>query len=89
MADVDIDPFEDHDRTESRTNEPTDEHIIGESTWEPDQSCVSAERCEQKTSFRGTSRTSVLHKEYLAGEIYKLIGNKIYQKLEPNFHLIL
>ena len=27
MADVDIDPFGEHDRTESRTDEPTDEHI--------------------------------------------------------------
>ena len=39
MADVDIDPFGEH---ESRTDEPTDEHISltplgGErSTWEPD-----------------------------------------------------
>ena len=39
MADIDIDPFGEH---ESRTEEPTDEHIplttVGEgrSTWEPD-----------------------------------------------------
>ena len=41
MADADIDPFGEH---ESRTNEPTDEHIPldpvtpvgGRSTWEPD-----------------------------------------------------
>ena len=42
MADIDIDPFGEHDRTESRTDEPTDEHISltpvggGRSTWEPD-----------------------------------------------------
>ena len=43
MADVDIDPFGEHDRTESRTDEPMDEHIslppVGggrSSTWEPD-----------------------------------------------------
>ena len=39
MEDVDIDPFGEH---ESRTDEPTDEHISltpvggGRSTWEPD-----------------------------------------------------
>ena len=27
MADVDIDPFGEHDRTELRTDEPMDEHI--------------------------------------------------------------
>ena len=82
MADIDFDPFGEHDRTESRSDKPTDEHIllipgVGGSTWEP-------ERGEQETSFGGTSHTSVLHKEYLVGEIYELIGNKIHQKLEPN-----
>ena len=39
MADIDIDPFGEH---ELRTEEPTDEHIPldpvtpGRSTWEPD-----------------------------------------------------
>ena len=67
MADVDIDPFEEH---ESRPEEPTDERIPlipergGSSTWEPEH--------EQETSFGGISRTSVLHKEYLVGKIYKL-----------------
>ena len=52
MADIHINPFGEHDRTESRTEEPTDEHIPldpvtpGRSTWEPD-------RGEQETSFRG------------------------------------
>ena len=66
MADVDIDSFGEH---ESRTEEPTDENIPlrlvgpgGRSTWEPER--------EQETLFGGTSRTSVLHKEYLVGEIY-------------------
>ena len=51
MADVDIDPFEEH---ESRPEEPTDEHIPLDpvtpgrsSTWEPER--------EQETSFGGTS----------------------------------
>ena len=50
MADVDIDPFGEH---ESRTEEPTDEHIPldlltpGGSTWEPTR--------KQETSFGGRS----------------------------------
>ena len=46
MADVDIDPFGEHDRTGSRTDE-TDENIfltpVGGSTWEPEreQKCHS------------------------------------------------
>ena len=51
MADVDINPFGKHDRTESRTDE-TGENIPldpvtpgGGSTWEPE--------CEQETSFGG------------------------------------
>ena len=78
MADIDIDPFEEH---ESRPEEPTDEHISltlvgGRSTWELEH--------EQETSFGGTS---VLHKEYLVGEIYELKGNKTHQRLEPNLKL--
>ena len=84
MADVDIDPFGEH---ELRPEEPTDEHIpldpvtpVGRrSTWEPEQ--------EQETSFGGRSHTSVLHKEYLVWKIYELIGNKMHQRLEPNLSL--
>ena len=84
MADIDIDPFEEH---ESRPEEPTDEHIPldlvtpGRSTWEPER--------EQETSFGGRSRTSVLHKKYLVGKIYELIGNKMHQRLEPNLSLFI
>ena len=84
MADVDIDPFGEHDRSD----EPMDEHIsltpVGGSTWEP-------ERSEQETSFGGPeaplSRGEILHKEYLVVEIYELIGNKTHQRLEPNLSL--
>ena len=69
MADVDIDPFGEHDRTESRTDEPTDEHIplisgVGGSTWEPGQSRASAE-CEQEISFGGMSQRTKLMKDYV------------------------
>ena len=42
---------------------------------------------EQETPFGGRSRTSILHKEYLVGKIYELIGNKTHQRLEPNLSL--
>ena len=71
-------PFGEH---ESRTDEPMDEHISltpvggGRSAWEPD-------RGEQETSFGSPevplSRGEIIHKEYLVGEIYKLIGNKTH-----------
>ena len=86
MADIDIDPFGEH---ESRTEEPTDENIPltpvtpGRSTWKPER--------EQETSFGNPevllSRGEILHKEYLVGEIYELIGNKMHQRLEPNLRL--
>ena len=86
MADIDIDPFGEH---ESRTEESTDENIPltpvtpGRSTWEPE--------CKQETSFGSPevllSRGEILHKEYLVGEIYELIGNKMHQRLEPNLRL--
>ena len=86
MADVDIDPFGEH---ESRTEEPTDENIPltpvtpRRSTWEPQR--------EQETSFGSPEvllcRGEILRKEYLVGEIYELIGNKMHQRLEPNLRL--
>ena len=86
MAHVDIDPFGEH---KSRTDEPMDEHIPldpvtpGRSTWEPER--------KHETSFGSPevllSRGEILHKEYLVGEIYELIGNKTHQRLEPNMRL--
>ena len=85
MADVDIDPFGEH---KSRPEERTDENIPsdlatswreGVQTWEPER--------EQETSFGGRSHTNILHKEYLVGKIYELIGNKMNQRLEPNLSL--
>ena len=82
MADVDINPFGEHEH-ESRPEEPMGEDIPfipgGGSTWEPER--------EQETSFGGTNHSSVFHKEYLVGEIYELIGNKTHQRLEPNLSL--
>ena len=55
----------------------------GRSAWEPEH--------EQETSFGSPevllSRGEILHKEYLVGEIYELIGNKTHQRLEPNLRL--
>ena len=67
MADIDIDPFGEH---ESRPEEPTDENTPldpvtpgreGVQTLEPTR--------EQETSFGSRSRTNILHKEYLVGKI--------------------
>ena len=97
MADIDIDRFEEH---ESRPEEPTDEHIPLDlvtpgrsSTWDPrgvpGPVGLWEPECEQETSFGCASHMSVLHKEYLVGEIYELIGNKMHQRLEPNLSLFI
>ena len=81
MADVDIDPFGEH---ESRPEEPTDEHIPLDpvtpgrsSTWEPD-------RGEQETSFRGESQRTKLMKDYVR-DLYKKIPENISETPEE-FH---
>ena len=72
MADIDIDPFGEH---ESRPEEPTDERIPldpvtpGRSTWEPDQG-------EQETSFRGRSQRTKLMKDYVK-DLYKMLSENI------------
>ena len=73
MADVDIDSFREH---ESRTDEPTDEHILLDlvtpgrsSTWEPD-------RGEQETSFGGESQRTKLMKDYVK-DLYKKLSENI------------
>ena len=71
MADIDIDPFGEH---ESRPEEPTDEHIPLDpvtpgrlSTWEPTR--------EQETSFRGESQRTKLMKDYVRDLHKKLSEN--------------
>ena len=82
MADINIDPFGEH---ESRTDEPTDEHIPldpvtpGRSTWEPD-------RGEQETSFGGESQRTKLMKDYVR-DLYKKISENISETLEE-FHYV-
>ena len=72
MADIDIDPFGEH---EWRTDEPMDEHIPldpvtpGRSTWEPD-------RGEQETSFGGKSQRTKLMKDYVR-DLYKRLSENI------------
>ena len=82
MADIDIDPFGEH---ESRPEEPTDENIPldlvtpvgGGSTWEPSR--------EEKTSFGGreSQRTKVM-KDYVK-DLYKKISENIGETPEE-FH---
>ena len=72
MADIDIDPFGEH---ESKPEEPTDEHIPldpvtpGRSTWEPD-------RGKQETSFGGESQGTKLMKDYVR-DLYKRLSENI------------
>ena len=78
MADVDIDPFGEH---ESRTEEPTGENIPltpveGGSIWEPD--------CEQETSFGGESQRTRLLNDYVK-DLYKKLSENIGETPEP-FH---
>ena len=82
MADIDIDPFEEH---ESRTEESTDENIPldlvtpvgGRSTWEPTR--------EQETSFGGReSQRTKLMKDYVK-DLYKKISENIGEAPEE-FH---
>ena len=75
MADVDINPFGEHEsRTETRPEELTEEHIPldlitpGRSTWEPD-------RGEQETSFGGESHRTKLMKDYVKDLHKKLSEN--------------
>ena len=72
MADVDIDPFGEH---ESRPEESTDEHTLLDpitpersSTWEPE--------CEQETSFGGESQRTKLMKDYVR-DLYRKISENI------------
>ena len=78
MADIDIDPFGEH---ESRPEEPTDEHIPLDpvtpgrsSTWEPD-------RGEQETSFREESQRTKLMKDYVR-DLYKRLSENIGETTE-------
>ena len=84
MADVDINPFGEHDRTESRTDDHTE---TGEgvpitpvggrtATWEPEH--------EQETSFGGESQRTKLMKDYVK-DLYKKISENIGETQEE-FH---
>ena len=100
--DIDVDPYDERDKTDEATGgedetiplipmgggdsqiDPSGEQETsfgGGATWEP----------EHETSFGGPeaplSGGEILHKEYLVGELYELIGNKIHQRLEPNLRL--
>ena len=73
MADIDIDPFGEHesrpdDNTETGENIPFTPVGGGRSTWKPDQ-------VEQETSFGGESQRTKLMKDYV---------RDLYEKLSEN-----
>ena len=74
MADIDIDPFGEHesrpdDNTETSENIPFTPVGGGRSTWEP-------ERGEQETSFGGESQRTKLMKDYVR-DLYKKLSENI------------
>ena len=91
MANIDIDPFGEHGRTEEPMDEPIPLSLITSggwtlgaqgrtvtpSTWEPE--------CEQETSFRGreSERTKIM-KDYVK-DLYKKLSENIGETPEP-FH---
>ena len=71
MADIDINPFGEHDRTESRTDETCENislTLAGGSTWESER--------EQETSFGGESHRTKLVKDYVR-DLYKKLSENI------------
>ena len=79
MADVDIDPFGEHesrpdDNTETSENIPFTPVGRGRSTWEP-------ERGEQETSFRGESQRTKLMKDYVR-DLYKKLSENVGETTE-------
>ena len=82
MADVDIDPFEDHDKTDSHPDD-TGKNIPlssvnpgGGSTWEPDQG--------QETSFGGRPQEGRLTNSYV-DSLYKELS-KHYSRTSDAIH---
>ena len=74
MADVDIDPFGEHesrpdDNTETDEDIPFNPVEGRRSTWEP-------ERGEQETSFRGESQRTKLMKDYVR-DLYKRLSENV------------
>ena len=81
MADIDIDPFGEHDKTESRTDEtgeniPLDPVTPGRSTWEPEH--------EQETPFGGESQRTKLIKDYVK-YLHKKLSENVSETPEE-FH---
>ena len=89
MTDIDMDPFGEHNRTEEPMDETTNKTfpLTPKGGSFVTRAQVHSASGEQKTSFGGEIHGSVLQKEYLVGEIYELIGNKMHQRLEPNLSL--
>ena len=65
MADVDVDPFGEHGKTDETADETFPLTPRGGSTWEPEH--------EQETSFEGESHESETFKEKVK-ELYQLLG---------------
>ena len=80
MADVDIDPFGEHDKTDETTDETFPLTPVGVgSTWEPER--------EQETSFGGESQRTRLLKDYVK-DLYQKLSEKYERIDKPQKHFI-
>ena len=77
MADIDIDPFGEHDLRTDETGENIPFTPVGGSTWEPD-------RAEQETSFGGESQRIKLMKDYVR-DLYEKLSENVSETPEE-FH---
>ena len=84
MVDVDINPFGEHDRTELRAEEPSDENIPLD-PFTPERSPTWQPTREQEASFGGReSQRTKLMKDYVK-DLYKKISENIGESPEK-FH---
>ena len=79
MADVDIDPFEEHKLRPDENIPLPPVTPVGGSTWQPEH--------EQETSFGGMSQIIELKKDYVKG-LYKKLSENLGQTPEA-IHLII
>ena len=87
MADVDIDPFGKHDKTDVQPDEPRAKPFLstpggvieGGSTWEP----------EQETSFGGGKTQSTRLKKVCVKGLYRKLSETTGQHQKPSISMIL
>ena len=85
IAEIDMDPFGERDKTDSHSD-MTGEIIPLKPGGAIRGSTKETER-EQETSFGGKSHEYEIFKEEQVKELYQLLRDKMYQRLEPHLDL--